>query len=134
MALLPPMSGLASEEPELQRGRVSVLIGEGQTAQVLRNLCFQVAERRLEDWGAIVGEMKLIFGVDLHKPVRHSARGTIELAYSERDIEFDLSSAGRGMQQTLLLLAHIYANPARHCCSTNPTPISKFSASARSIR
>jgi hypothetical protein len=38
VAFLPPMSGLAAVEPKLEPGRVNVLIGEGQTAQVLRNL------------------------------------------------------------------------------------------------
>src|SRR5688572_26389902 len=34
------------------------------------------------------------------------------MAYQEASgVEFDLSSAGRGLQQTLLLLAHLYANP-----------------------
>jgi energy-coupling factor transporter ATP-binding protein EcfA2 len=111
VALLPPMSGLSSEEPELQRGRVSVLIGEGQTAQVLRNLCFQVFVRSADDWRSIAAQLKLMFGVDLGVPARHAARGSIELTYTERGVVFDLSSAGRGMQQTLLLLAHIYANP-----------------------
>ena len=110
VAFLPPMSGLVSEEPELQRGRVSVLIGEGQTAQVLRNLCFQVSEKLSDDWQTIVAEMKRVFGVDFHNPKRQPVRGSIELAYDEHGVEFDLSSAGRGMQQTLLLLAHIYAN------------------------
>jgi hypothetical protein len=108
---LPPMSGLASEEPELQPGRVSVLIGEGQTAQVLRNLCFRVAEQDTGNWRAISEEMRRVFGIDLGDPIRDPARGTIELSYRERGVELDLSSAGRGMQQTLLLLAHIYANP-----------------------
>ena len=39
VAYLPPMSGLAAVEPKWEPGRVNVLIGEGQTAQVLRNLC-----------------------------------------------------------------------------------------------
>jgi hypothetical protein len=42
VAMLPPMSGLTAEEPEWQPGRIDVLLGEGQTAQVLRNMCFQV--------------------------------------------------------------------------------------------
>ena len=111
VALLPPMSGLVSEEPELQPGRVSVLIGEGQTAQVLRNLCFRVAGQDSENWRAISDKMRRVFGVDLDDPIRDPARGTVELSYRERGVELDLSSAGRGMQQTLLLLAHIYANP-----------------------
>ena len=111
IAFLPPMSGLSSEEPELQRGRISVLIGEGQTAQVIRNLCFQVAQNEQGHWSAIIGKMKGVFGVQLHEPIRQPARGAIDLAYSQNGTEYDLSSAGRGMQQTLLLLAHIYANP-----------------------
>lgn len=111
IALLPPMSGLASEEPEVQPGRISVLLGEGQTAQVLRNMCFQVAQDSGESWQAITDELKRIFGVELSEPRRDPARGTIEISYSERGIELDLSSAGRGLQQTLLLLAHLHANP-----------------------
>ena len=38
IAFLPPMSGLAAVEPKLEPGRLNVLLGEGQTAQVLRNL------------------------------------------------------------------------------------------------
>ena len=37
--------------------------------------------------------------------------GEIAMSYRERGIEFDLSSSGRGLQQTLLLLAYMYANP-----------------------
>ncbi len=106
------MSGLASEEPEVQPGRISVLLGEGQTAQVLRNLCFQVHQGSPESWQAIVGEMRRTFGVELTEPHRDPARGTIELSYRERNISLDLPSAGRGLQQTLLLLAHLHANPA----------------------
>lgn len=111
IALLPPMSGLASEEPEVQPGRISVLLGEGQTAQVLRNLCFQVANNSKDSWQLVVAEIKRTFGVELEAPIRDPERGTIEISYRERGIELDLSSAGRGLQQTLLLLAHLYANP-----------------------
>ena len=33
------------------------------------------------------------------------------MSYRERGVTLDLSSAGRGLQQTLLLLAYLYANP-----------------------
>ena len=42
IAFLPPMSGLADREFIKQAGEVGVLIGQGQTAQVLRNLCYRV--------------------------------------------------------------------------------------------
>lgn len=47
VAFLPPMSGLSAEEPKLEPGRINVLIGEGQTAQVLRNLCIKFTTNHL---------------------------------------------------------------------------------------
>jgi len=110
VALLPTMSGLAAEEPELQAGRIAVLLGEGQTAQVLRNLCFQVYQADESAWREITLQMRHIFGLELRTPIRDIAHGTIELTYEQNGIELDMPSAGRGMQQTLLLLAHLHAN------------------------
>ena len=39
VAFLPPMSGLAAVETRLDPGALNVRIGEGRTAEVLRNLC-----------------------------------------------------------------------------------------------
>ena len=33
------------------------------------------------------------------------------MTYREQQVRLDLSSAGRGLQQTLLLLAYMYSNP-----------------------
>jgi hypothetical protein len=110
IALLPPMSGLASEEPEVQPGRVAVLIGEGQTAQVLRNLCLQVYQSKPEAWKLICAEIMRTFGIELAEPQRNPVRGSIELSYRHRGTLLDLSSVGRGTQQTLLLLAHLHIN------------------------
>lgn len=113
IAYLPPMSGLASVEPKIEPGRVAVLIGEGQTAQVLRNLCHGVVSSGDADsWAEIKRHLHELFGVSLADPDFNAARGEIELRYrSSRDVELDISSAGRGLQQTLLLLAYLYANP-----------------------
>jgi hypothetical protein len=113
VAFLPPMSGLAAVEPKWEPGRINVLLGEGQTAQVLRNLCFQIHERDPEtSWPTLVEQIKSLFGVVLHPPVHDVSRGEITMQYEEGDdIRLDLSSSGRGLQQTLLLLAHLYANP-----------------------
>lgn len=110
IAFLPPMSGLASEEPEVQPGRVAVLLGEGQTAQVLRNLCLQVHQTHQEAWKAIQSEVQRMFGIELGEPERNPVRGSIELKYRHQGVTLDLASAGRGMQQTLLLLAHLHTN------------------------
>jgi hypothetical protein len=112
VAFLPPMSGLASIEPRLEPGRLNVLIGEGQTAQVLRNLCWRVFEENKEAWEKVVRQIKDLFGVELSDPRYIPARGEVEMGYKERSgILLDLSSAGRGLQQTLLLLTYIHVNP-----------------------
>lgn len=110
IAMLPPMSGLASEEPEVQAGRIAVLLGEGRTAEVLRNLSLQVFQNNPTDWCSIQRDIEHIFGVRISEPERNAIRGTIELSFAQNDVELDLASAGRGMQQTLLLLAHLRAN------------------------
>ena len=38
-------------------------------------------------------------------------RGEIAMTYREQGTTLDLSSSGRGLQQTLLILAYLYANP-----------------------
>lgn len=112
VAFLPPMSGLASVEPKLEQGRINVLIGEGQTAQVLRNLCYRLAEEKPDAWQALRADVQRLFGAELNSPVFNSIRGEVTMSYRERNgVELDLSSGGRGLQQTLLLLAYLYANP-----------------------
>lgn len=113
MAFLPPMSGLAATEPKWEPGRINVLIGEGQTAQVLRNLCFQISSKEDEEhWSRLVKHIRTLFGVELLPPEHITERGEIVMSYREpHGPTLDLSSSGRGLQQTLLLLAHLYANP-----------------------
>jgi len=113
IAYLPPMSGMAAEEPLLQPGSINILIGEGQTAQVLRNLCYQIHGRdhTSPEWDAIVRSIHKLFNVKLLPPQYVAERGEITMAYQEHGAVLDLSSAGRGLQQTLLLLTHLHANP-----------------------
>jgi ABC-type taurine transport system ATPase subunit len=118
IAMLPAMSGLAAIEPKWEPGRIEVLIGEGQTAQVLRNLCFQLWQNTAQDrWPRLVQHMRQLFGITLKEPRNITARGEITMGYEERGepghkgATLDLSSAGRGQQQILLLLAYFLANP-----------------------
>ncbi len=109
--LLYPMSGLETEEPILQPGRIDVLLGQGQTAQVLRNLCLMVARNTPEDWDRIVGLMRRLFNVTLGSP-QETTRGAIELHYRQAGVkeELDVSSSGRGFQQMLLIFAYLYSH------------------------
>ncbi len=105
VAFLPPMSGLASNETRLDAGALNVRLGEGRTAEVLRNLCHGVAADE-KQWNALTARIKDLFGVTLETPRYIVERGEIEMTYlDENNTHLDLSSSGRGLQQTLLLLA-----------------------------
>lgn len=109
--LLYPMSGLETEEPILQPGRIDVLLGEGRTAQVLRNLCLMVARDTPADWQRITQLMKRLFGVELGAP-KETSRGAIELHYRQPNVKelLDVSLTGRGFQQMLLIFAYLYSH------------------------
>ncbi|HSZ57712.1 MAG TPA: AAA family ATPase [Tepidisphaeraceae bacterium] len=112
VAYLPPMSGLADREFIKQEGEIGFLIGQGQTAQVLRNLCYQIYSHSDKTaWGELTGKIRSLFGVALLPPRLLSERAEITMHYEEDGTELDLSSSGRGLQQTLLLLTHLYAHP-----------------------
>lgn len=113
VVFLPPMSGLAEREYRKEKGELSVLIGEGQTAQVLRNLCWQLWS--LEDksaWQSLVQHVEALFHIRLNEPQYIKERSELSLTYKEGNgIELDLSSSGRGCQQVVLLLCFLLANP-----------------------
>lgn len=110
VAFLPPMSGLQPNEPLLQPGKINTLLGEGQTAQVLRNTCYRIYEESPEEkWVELMEAIKKLFGVTLLPPKYIKIRGELEMAYKEPNgVELYLSSAGTGLLQTLLLLAYLY--------------------------
>ena len=115
VAFLPPMSGLASTEAMLQPGTVNVLLGQGRTAEVLRNLCFDVFLHDRALWDEIlVPRIEQTFGATMLNPQYNPERGEITLHYKDAympNLELDLSSSGRGFQQTLLLTVYMLLHP-----------------------
>ncbi|MCH7226184.1 ATP-dependent nuclease [Haloferula sp. A504] len=110
--LLYSMSGIETEEPVIKPGRINVLLGQGQTAQVLRNLCLIVARDTPDDWRRITGLMKRLFGAELMNPVEDEVRGVVELFYRQPEVKeaLDISMAGRGFQQMLLILSYLFSH------------------------
>ncbi len=109
--LLYSMSGLEIEEPVLTPGRIDVLLGQGQTAQVLRNLCLLVLDADPKRWDKVAAWMHRLFGVRLTAP-KQNARGSIDLAYEQDGVRepLDLAMAGRGFLQMLLILSYLYSH------------------------
>ena len=99
----------------LQPGTVNVLLGQGRTAEVLRNLCFQVFLDQRDGWtNVLVRRMKELFGATILDPQYNAERGEITLRYRDTrmpNLELDLASSGRGFQQTLLLTAYMLLHP-----------------------
>ncbi len=111
IAFLPPLSGLAATETRLDQGAVSVRVGEGRTAEVLRNLCWQVQSENPALWKKTVNQIDDLFGSRLDAPRYVEERGEILMEYREHGVRLDLSCSGRGLQQTLLILAYMHVNP-----------------------
>lgn len=109
--LLYPMSGLTTEEPVLKEGRIDVLLGQGETAQVLRNLCLIVARDNPADWTRVTVLMRRLFAVELGTP-EETVRGAIELQYQQPGVKerLDIAMAGRGFQQLLLVFAYLFSH------------------------
>ena len=110
--LLYPMSGIETEEPIIQPGRIDVLLGQGQTAQVLRNLCLIVFRDDSAAWSQIKKLMNRLFSVELDDPTE-TGRGAIDLYYRQSGVRkpVDIALAGRGFQQMLLILAYLHSHP-----------------------
>lgn len=117
---LQPMSGLSSAEDKLTQGSIDRKLGEGKTAEVLRNICYEILYPEVKplipidaeaNWRKLTEHLKNIFGAELHRPEFIRSTGIIQLEYTENRIRYDVSSGGRGFLQTLLLLAYMYSNP-----------------------
>ncbi len=119
IAFLQPMSGISTNEDKLTQGSIDVRIGEGKTADVIRNICYQLLypeDNSIEgevSWQHLTEVMQRKFGVSLQKPIFVPETGKIEMYYQEDGHTYDLSCSGRGFQQTLLLLSYLYTYPGR---------------------
>ncbi len=110
--MLYPMSGIETEEPVILPGRIDVLLGQGQTAQVLRNLCLVVSREDAAAWARIQSLMNRLFAVKLEEPAE-TGRGAIDLFYRQPGLRrpAEIALAGRGLQQVLLMLAYLHSHP-----------------------
>jgi predicted ATPase len=110
--LLYSMSGVAIEEVLLPPGRINSLIGQGQTSEVLRNLCYQIFQNDNSAWKELVSLLKRLFQVTLQSPKFIETRGVIELKYKSANVknDLDISLAGRGLQQFLLLFSYMFSH------------------------
>lgn len=109
---LPPMSGLSSTEERLEMGSIRRRIGEGRTAEVLRNLLWKLYSENKSGWDSLEQAMDRHFGAKLSPPDYIPATSLITCRVKEsRHPEMDITSTGRGFQQTLLLFSFLHSQP-----------------------
>ena len=111
---IPPFSGISTDETTYVRGYQNILIGQGKSGDILRNLLKEVSEKE-SDWKELCEHVKKYFNCELTPP-QEGAFILCEyrrlLADDKRSMPLDINTAGSGFQQVLLLLAFLYARPA----------------------
>jgi predicted ATPase len=118
---VPPFSGIGAEETRYDRPYQDLLIGQGKPGDILRNLLLEVYQKEDKaDWDDLCARVENIFGYRLLPP-EYEGRPFITCEYIRgipkgkgRDglPTLDISSAGSGFNQVLLLLGFFYARPA----------------------
>ena len=118
VAFIPPMSGIGTDEPVFQAPKIEQLLGLGRPGEVLRNLLAEAySDQELpgDSWDSIQASIRKLFGYRLLPPDTSGAHIRMEYLVAESDAVprtvLDISSAGSGFQQVLMLLAFLNTRP-----------------------
>jgi len=107
---VPAMTGLTTEEPVYQKPKLDLLMGQARPGEVLRNLL--VEANQLEDaWNRLQQSIQTLFGYTLLPPDATGAHIVSEYREREGGPRLDISSAGSGFQQVLMLLTFLHTRP-----------------------
>ena len=107
---VPALAGIAREEQRHDPGMQDLLVGQGRTGEILRNLLLEISANT-EDWPALREVVEELLGIQLKRPLYAPADAYIRCEYRARGHRrpLDLSSAGTGALQVILLFAFLYA-------------------------
>ena len=109
---LPSIAALKPFEDKLERGSILRNIGNGNTSDVLRNICYYLYTENSSQWEEFRELMKTLFRIDINTPQYSQANGLLKMNYNENDLKnIDLSSLGSGSKQAILLFAYMLAFP-----------------------
>ncbi|WP_448520244.1 ATP-dependent nuclease [Rhodoflexus sp.] len=113
IGFLPSVSGLKPTEDKLEVGSILRYIGNGNTSDILRNVCYLLYDKEdKSDWQKFVAEIEGLFRVTLNPPKYVPATGLLKMTYNEgAKKNVDLSSLGSGTKQAILLFAYLLAFP-----------------------
>jgi hypothetical protein len=117
---VPPFSGIGSDETRYDRAYQDLLIGQGKPGDILRNLLLELHQEKTEEWKQLCEDINEIFRYGLLPP-EYSDQPYIVCEYIENvsstqgrrgSPNLDISCAGSGMLQVVMLLSFFYARPA----------------------
>lgn len=115
---VPPFSGIGAEETSYDIEYQNYLIGQGKPGDILRNLLLSVYQQNSDNWQDLSKYIVDIFGYKLLKPI-YDGRPFIVCEYQVigsnkqgKKPKLDISSAGSGFLQVLMLMGFFYARPA----------------------
>jgi len=114
---LPPLAGLQPSEDKVNDRSLRTRISEGRAGDVLRNLLLNVADKSSENWAALSRHVSDMFQIELLPP-QYLNTGEIMVEYykglrtegkkTNPHPKLDLSTAGSGLHQFLLLMAFLF--------------------------
>ena len=108
---VPPMTGLATEEPVYQPPKLNQLLGMARPGEILRNLLLEAS--RLESaWTALQSSIQRLFEAELLHPDDQGPNILAEYRRGASGARLDIASAGSGFQQVLMLLTFLNTRPA----------------------
>src|SRR5213075_1413884 len=107
---VPPMTGLSIDEPVYTRAKQDQLLGQGRPGEIIRNLLFEASQSAA--WEPLTEAVRRLFRCELLAPDGAGADLVCEFLPLGGGPKLDISSAGSGMQQVLMLLAFLHMRPA----------------------
>lgn len=115
---VPPFSGIGPDEAEYTRAYQDHFIGQGKAGDIIRNLLLEVRKGKKGEWEKLCNDIRNIFNYTLLPP-KSEGRPFILCEYQPGDIKsqknlpkLDISCAGSGFLQVIMLLGFFYARPA----------------------
>lgn len=114
---VPPFSGIGAEETIYVKEYQDLLIGQGKPGDIIRNLLMEIHRDKKSEWEKLCKNIEEIFGYQILPPV-YEGRPFIICEYhhnkqSQRGLpKLDISCAGSGFLQVLMLFGFFYGRPA----------------------
>jgi hypothetical protein len=101
---IPPMTGLAAEEPLYARPDfLDARLGQGRPGEILRNLLSRARDKG-EAWRELEDSIRRLFGYEILPPDDSGPLILAEYRVAPEAPRLDIASAGSGFQQVLMLL------------------------------